>query len=321
LWIFTIIFTIAVLLFTEIIPKTLGITHASKLAVPVAHGINWLAILLRPLVAVSEKISRSIRSDVDVPVTSSEELRLLAVLGRSEGAVADQTAEIIVGATQLRYLHARDVMLPRKDVRHLSATMDRYEAIELIRKSGHSRFPFSPTAHLSDVSGVVLAKDLLYWLLEHDDDQIDWEAIRKDALVVPDSVPLPQLLHTYQDSHRHLAIVVDEYGTVEGVATLEDVLEEIVGDIRDESDLPADDFREQADGTLLVRGRVDLRKLSEQLGTRWNPNIDVSTIGGLVTETLERIPVVGDTIDWNGHQVEVLRVDRRRAKLLRVSKH
>ena len=212
-------------------------------------------------------------------------------------------------------------MLPRKDVRHLSATMDRYEAIELIRKSGHSRFPFSPTAHLSDVSGVVLAKDLLYWLLEHDDDQIDWEAIRKDALVVPDSVPLPQLLHTYQDSHRHLAIVVDEYGTVEGVATLEDVLEEIVGDIRDESDLPADDFREQADGTLLVRGRVDLRKLSEQLGTRWNPNIDVSTIGGLVTETLERIPVVGDTIDWNGHQVEVLRVDRRRAKLLRVSKH
>ena len=321
LWIFTIIFTIAVLLFTEIIPKTLGITYASKLAVPVAHGINWLAILLRPLVAASEKISRSIRGDVDVPVTSSEELRLLAALGRSEGAVADHTAEIIVGATQLRHLQARDVMLPRKDVRYLSATMDRYEVIELVRKSGHSRFPFSPTAHLSDVSGVVLAKDLLYWLLEHDDDRIDWEAIRKDALVVPDSVPLPQLLHTYQDSHRHLAIVVDEYGTVEGLATLEDVLEEIVGDIRDESDLPADDFLEQADGTLLVRGRVDLRKLSEKLGSRWDPRVDVSTIGGLVTETLERLPVVGDAIEWKGHRVEVLRADRRRVRLLRVTKH
>jgi CBS domain containing-hemolysin-like protein len=321
LWIFTIIFTIAVLLFTEIIPKTLGITHASKLAVPVAHGINWLAIMLRPLVAVSEKISRSIRSDVDVPVTSSEELRLLAALGRSEGAVGDQTAEIIVGATQLHYLHARDVMLPRNNVCHLSATMDRHEAIKLVRESGHSRFPFSPTAHLSDVSGVVLAKDLLYWLLEHDDDQIDWEAIRKDALVVPDSVPLPQLLHTYQESQRHLAIVVDEYGSVEGVATMEDVLEEIVGDIRDESDLPVDDFREQADGTLLVRGRVDLRKLSDELGTTWDPNTDVSTIGGLVTETLERIPVVGDSIDWNGRQVEVLRANRRRARLLRVSKN
>ncbi|MGB5623065.1 MAG: hemolysin family protein [Gammaproteobacteria bacterium] len=321
LWIFTIVFTIVVLLFTEIIPKTLGITYASLLAVPVAHGINWLAILLRPLVAVSEKISRSIRNDVDVPVTSSEELRLLAALGRSEGAVGHHTAGIIVGATQLRYLHARDVMLPREDVRFLSAKMDRHETMSLVRESGHSRFPFSPTEHLSDASGVVLAKELLYWLLEHDDEQIDWGAIRKDALVVPNSALLPQLLRTFQESHRHLAIVVDEYGTIEGVATLEDVLEEIVGDIRDESDLPVDDLREDADGTLLVRGRVDMRRLSEKLGTTWDPNIDVSTIGGLVTETLERIPVVGDSIDWNGHQVEVLSADRRRARLLRVSKH
>lgn len=321
LWVFSIVFTIAVLLFTEIIPKTLGITYASLLAAPVAHGVNWLAILLRPLVAISEKISRSIRGDVDVPVTSSDELRLLAVLGRSEGAVGDQTAEIIVGATQLRYLHARDVMLPRRDVRYLSATMDRHAAMKLVRESGHSRFPFSPTEHLSDVSGVILAKDLLYWLLQHDNDQVDWEAIRKDALVVPDSVPVSQLLHTYQDSNRHLAIIVDEYGTIEGVAALEDVLEEIVGDIRDESDLPVDDFREQPDGTLLVRGRVDLRKLSDKLGTTWEPNMDVSTIGGLITETLERIPVVGDSIDWKGYRVEVLRADRHHARLLRVSKN
>jgi CBS domain containing-hemolysin-like protein len=321
LWIFSIIFTLAVLLFTEIIPKTLGITHASLLAAPVAHGINWLTILLRPLVIISEKISRSIRGDVEVPVTSSDELRLLAALGRSEGAVGDQTAEIILGATQLRYLDAHDVMLPRKKVVYLSATMNRHEAMELVRESGHSRFPFSPTEHLSDVSGVVLAKDLLHWLLQNDSDQIDWEAIRQDALVVPHSVPLPQLLHTYQDSQRHMAIVVDEYGTVEGVATLEDVLEEIVGDIRDESDLPVDDFRVQSDGALLVRGRVDLRKLSDKLGITWEPNVEVSTIGGLVSETLERIPVIGDFIDWSGYRVEVIRADRRHAKLLRVSKY
>jgi CBS domain containing-hemolysin-like protein len=82
-----------------------------------------------------------------------------------------------------------------------------------------------------------------------------------------------------------------------------------------------DDFLEQPDGTLLVRGRVDLRKLSDKLGTTWEPNMDVSTIGGLITETLERIPVVGDAIDWKGHRVEVLRADRRHARLLRVSKH
>ncbi|MGI9234942.1 MAG: hemolysin family protein [Woeseiaceae bacterium] len=320
LWIFSIVFTIAVLLLTEIIPKTLGIAHASLLAAPVAHGINWLTILLRPLVVISEKISQSIRSDVDVPVTSTDELRLLASLGRSEGAVGQQTAEIILGATQLRHLHVHDVMLPRADVRCMCATMDRYQAMKLVRESGHSRFPFSPTESISDVSGVILAKDLLYWLLQYDDKQIDWEAIRRDALVVPESVPLLQLLHTYQDSQRQLAIVVNEYGSVEGIATLEDVLEEIVGDIRDESDLPADDFREQTDGSLLVRGYVDLRKLSDKLGITWEPNLDASTIGGLITEILERIPVAGDSVDWNGYRVEVLRADRRRARVLRVSR-
>ncbi len=320
LWIFSIVFTLAVLLFTEIIPKTLGISYAPKLAAPVAHGLNWLTTLLHPLVTVSEKISRAIRSDVQVPVTSPDELRLLASLGRSEGAVGDQTAEMIVGATELRYLDAHDVMLPRENVVFLSATMGRDDAVALVRESGHSRFPFSPTAYLSDVTGVVLAKDLLHWLLKHDDEDIDWEAVRKDALVVPDSAPLPQLLHTYQDSQRHLAIVVDEYGSVLGVVTLEDVLEEIVGDIRDETDMPANDLREQPDGSLLVRGRVDLRKLSDKLGVPWDPNMEVSTIGGLVTETLERIPVAGDSIDWNDHRVEVLRANRRRARMLRISK-
>ena len=320
LWIFSLIFTLAVLLFTEIIPKTMGITHARLLGAPVAHGIRWLTVFLRPLVVISEKISRSIRGNAEVPVTSAEELRLLAVIGRSEGAVGSQTAEIIVGATQLRHLDARDVMLPRNNVKFLSATMDRQQAVALVRESGHSRFPFTPTEHLDDASGIVLAKDLLYWLLQHDNDQIDWGAISHDALVVPDSVPLPQLLHTYQESKRHLAIVVDEYGTVEGIATMEDVLEEIVGDIRDESDLPADDFQEAADGTLVVRGRVDLRKLSDKLEINWEPQDGVSTIGGLMTETLERIPTVGESMEWNGYRIEVLRADRHRARVLRISK-
>jgi len=320
LWVFSIIFTIAVLLCTEIIPKTLGVAHAPALATPVAYGVHFLTVLLRPLVWISERISRSIRSDIDVPVTSTDEIRLLASLGRSEGVVGDQTAEMIVGATHLRYLHAHDVMLPREDVRFLSATMDRDEATRLMRESSYSRFPFSPTLDLGDVTGVVFAKDLLYWLLQNDSRQVDWDAVRKDVLVVPDSVPLPQLLRTYQDTRRHLAIVVDEYGSVEGIATLEDVLEEIVGEIDDESDLPADDFQERPDGSLLVSARVDLRKLSDRLGIVWDPSVEVSTVGGLVTETLERIPAAGDSIDWNGLHIEVLRADKRRARILRVYK-
>ncbi|MGB5719048.1 MAG: hemolysin family protein [Woeseiaceae bacterium] len=320
LWLFSIIFTIAVLFFTEIIPKTLGITYAPRLASPVAHGIRWLTIILRPLVALSEKVSRSLRGGVEIPVTTSEEIRLLATLGRSKGAVGVDTAKMVVGATQLKYLHAHDIVLPREKVRFLSGEMNRTEAMEFVRQTGHSRFPFSPTRRLKDVTGVVLAKDLLYWLLHHDEDDIDWGSLTKEALIVPPSVPLIQLLRTYQDRRRHLAIIVDEYGTVEGIATLEDVLEEIVGDIFDESDLPMREFHELADGSFIVRARIDLRKLSAKLAVSWDPKVAASTIGGFVTEKLERIPRAGDIISWKGYQIEVLRADKHRAKLLRIRK-
>jgi putative hemolysin len=320
LWIFSILFTVAVLLFTEIIPKTLGVSYAQKLAVPVAHGIHLLTVLLKPLVVVSERISRLLRRDIDLPVTSAEEIRLLAALGRSEGAVGDRTAQMIVGATQLGSLQAHDAMLPRDAVCFLSATMTRDEAIAYIRKTGHSRFPFSPTSELDDATGVIMAKELLDWVVRHDEMQIDWAALHHQMLIVPESISLPRLLKTYQDSHRHLAMVVDEYGAVLGVVTLEDVLEEIVGDIRDESDAPVKEYYENADGSLIVRAHVDLRRISAKLGIPWEPDPDVTTIGGLVTEVLERIPIAGDFIDWKGFRVEVLRADRRRARLLRIRK-
>jgi CBS domain containing-hemolysin-like protein len=263
-------------------------------------------------------LSRSLRRDSETPVTSAEEIRLLATLGRSKGAVGRKTAGMIVGATQLRYLNARDVMLPREGVRFLSAEMSREEAVTYVRESGHSRFPLSPTRDLKDVTATVLAKDLLYWSLRNDGPDVDWDALTQEALVVPESVPLMQLLHSFQDTRRHLAIVVDEYGSVEGIATLEDVLEEIVGDIFDESDLARHEFHRLADGTLLVRARVDLRKLCAKLDVAWDPEIEATTIGGLVTERLDRIPVAGDKVRWNDYEVEVLRADTRRAKLLRI---
>ena len=318
LWIFSIIFTLAVLLLTEIIPKTLGVSYATVIAAPVAHGIKLLTVLLRPLVVVSEAISRSLRRGAVVPVTSPEEIRLLAWLGQLRGAVGPLTAGMVVGATQLRHLHADDVMLPRENVRFLSAGMSRDEAVAYVRRSGHSRFPFTPSGDFDDVSGVVLAKDLLYWLLQNDAAEIDWDALQKELLVVPDSVLLPQLLRTYQEAQRHLAIVVDEYGSAKGIVTLEDVLEEIVGEISDESDVPVREFLERPDGTLVVRGNVDMRKLCNRLGLAWDTELEVSTISGLVTETLERIPVAGDTVEWNDFRVKVLKADRRRARLLSI---
>jgi magnesium and cobalt exporter, CNNM family len=320
LWLFSILFTIAVLLLTEVIPKTLGVSYAPVLAPPVAHGIRWLTVLLRPLVTLSERISRSLRPKTDVPVTSPEEIRLLASLGRNEGVVGSRTAGMIVGATHLANLRAYDVMVPREEVKLLSGTMNREDAVAVLRDTGHSRFPYSPTGDIDAVSNVVLAKELLNWLLLNDG-EIDWQHLCRDVLVVPKGLPLPRLLRTFQDGQRHLAIVVDEYGSVEGMATLEDVLEEIVGEIYDESDRRANEIIERRDGSLQVNGTVDLRKLATALGIAWEPEGEISTVGGLVTETLERIPTVGDSIQWRGFRITVLRADRQRAKLLSVTRH
>ena len=320
LWMFTIVFTIAVLLLTEIIPKTLGVTFAARLATPVAYGIHALALALRPLVLLSEAISRSLRSGKDVPVTSIEEIRLLAALGRTEGVVGAQAADIIVGASKLRQLRASDVMLPRKQVVFLSAKSSPQQVLKTLQESGHSRFPFSTTHQLDQVSGVVLAKEIIFQLRENRRDYIDWSKLVREPIVVPESAPLNSLLRTFKEVRRHMAIVVDEYGDVQGVVTLEDVLEEIVGDIVDESDTPVEDLWPQSDGSVHVLASIELRELCRHLKINLPPDTGVSRLGGLFTDRLGRIPVAGDTLEWNQCCLEVLSASRWNAELVSIKK-
>ncbi len=237
LWIFTIVFTLAVLLFTEIIPKTLGVTFAARLAAPVAHAIRYLTLALNPLVWMASKLSRALRGEREAAVTSIEEIRLLTAIGRNEGIVGAKTAGIIDNATRLHQLDAADILLPRSGVVMLSAEQSRDEVLEVVRQSGHSRFPFSPTGRADDISGVVLAKELLLAIQDHPD-QIPWRDIVRETLFVPETIRLNVLLQSFRKARKHIAVAVDEYGGTQGIVTLEDVLEELVGEIMDESDQP-----------------------------------------------------------------------------------
>ncbi len=320
LWIFTIVFTISILLLTEIIPKTLGITYARRLATPVAFGIYALTVALRPLVMLSSVVSRALRGGKDVSVTSVNEIRLLASLGRNEGVVGVQTAEIIDGASRLLEMDASDVMLPRKQVIYLSANSSREQVLDILKQCGHSRFPFSTTDQLDQVSGIVMAKELLLQLQSSSDETIDWSLLVHDLVVVPESARLNMLLRTFKEVRRHMAIVVDEYGDIQGIVTFEDVLEEIVGDIFDESDRPEEDMMTQVDGSVHALGTIEVRKLCQQLGIDLPPDTKVSRLGGLVSELLGRIPVVGDTVEWNNCRLEVLSANRWIAELVSIKK-
>ena len=319
LWVFTIVFTIAVLVFTEILPKTLGVTHAARLASPVAYGIYGLTIALRPILFLLGRLSSALPGAKPPPVTSIEDIRLLASLGRSEGLVGPRTADMIVNATRLRQLRVADVMIPRTMVTFLSGAKTRAELLQTVRSSQFSRFPFTPTDDFDDVSGIVLAKDIMLDLVDRPEGAFDWRKLVREPLIVPPGKPLNTLLRSFQEMRSHMALVVNEYGGFEGVVTLEDVIEEIVGEIEDEADQPAAKLTPQADGTLHVPATTELRKVLRHFGRDWHAEQEAATVGGVVTEILGRLPQQGDVVEWNGCRFEVLAVNKRRAELVVVS--
>ena len=320
LWIFTLVFTIAVLLFTEIIPKTLGVAYAQKLARPVAYGIRALALVLKPFVLVTEAISRSIRGGKEGPVTSLDEIRLMATIGHSEGVVGQQTAQMIVGASDLRKLSASNIMVARRDIVFLSRDDSPEQVMKTIRESGFSRFPYSPTGELDDVVGVVFAKEALSQLIDAGQGSVDWQNLVHDPVVVPETVALDSLLRTFRQTRRHMALVVDEYGDLQGIVTLEDVLEEVVGDIFDESDMPSEDLWQRPDGSVRAFGTAELHRVCRALGIDKPADVEVSTVGGLLSEALGRIPKPGDTLDWQGHRLTVMAATRRGVDLVRITR-
>jgi putative hemolysin len=317
LWVFSLAFTIAVLLFSEIIPKTIGVTYVSQLAAPVAYGVTGLAIALKPLLFLTSVVAKVLRGDHESPVTSLEEIRLLVALGRTEGALAGRVADMIEGATALRELTAYEVMVPRSQVVFLSGERTLQENLDLIRRSQHSRFPYTPDSDLDHAKGVILVKDLLFRenaLANHSD--IDLNALQTPLLVVPASAPLEKVLRTFQEERRHIAVVVDEYGGTQGLITLEDVLEEIVGEIEDESDRVDQRIFRRADGVFVCRASAETRKLFDIL------NIDETaptvTVGGFVADLVGRVPRTGDVVEFHGFQFSVARASARRAERIEV---
>jgi CBS domain containing-hemolysin-like protein len=186
-----------------------------------------------------------------------------------------------------------------------------------MRQSGHSRFPFSPTGRADDISGVVLAKELLFAMYDHPE-LIPWQDVVRETLFVPETIQLNVLLQSFRNARKHIAVAVDEYGGTQGIVTLEDVLEELVGDIIDESDRLVQEISLQPDGSYQALATVEMRRLVSELGIQGDIDEDVVTLTGLLAGKLERVPVSGDVVEWNGYQFEVLSALGTRAEVVRV---
>ena len=191
--------------------------------------------------------------------------------------------------------------------------------LRTISQSGFSRFPYSPSADLDQVVGIVFAKEVLSQLVDSTAEHIDWQPLVHEAIVIPESVALDSLLRTFRQKRRHMALVVDEYGDFQGIVTLEDVIEEIVGDIFDESDLPHEDLWQHPTGTIRAFGTAELHRVCRMLKIDMPDDVEVATVGGLLSESLGRIPGPGDSLDWLGCRLTVLSASERGAELVSIA--
>ncbi|MBX3465079.1 MAG: HlyC/CorC family transporter [Planctomycetes bacterium] len=310
-------FVVTVLALTEIVPKTIGVVHANALAKPVAHVVEGMCLVMGPVLALTRRLSGVFARRAVAHTTSLEEIRLLTTAGRLQGAFGPITAELIENVTRLRETKAREAMVPRDRVAFLSGTASTEANLDLVHRSGHSRFPYTPTGELDHVTGVILTKELLFSLRERIEP--DWQDLQVPLLIVPETATLNHVLRRFQREKRHMGIVVDEYGSTQGIITLEDVLEEIVGEIEDELDTEETWMVQRPDGSLLCRGSAELDQVFARLGLE-PVETDSKTLSGFLAERLGSVPAAGAHVDAHGHRFLVTKANNRRAERIRVDR-
>lgn len=253
----------------------------------------------------------------------SSRMELVSILrdAQQRNLLDRDSLDMIEGVLQVSEMQVRDIMIPRTQMQVVDSGQSPDEFLPLVIEEAHSRYPMID-GDKDKVVGILLAKDLLrYFQLRKKATDLDLDDILRPAVFIPESKRLDVLLRDFRANRNHMAIVVDEYGGVSGLVTIEDVLEQIVGEIEDEHDIEDDDMLilARGEGHYVVKALLPLDDFNEHFGTTYKfDNID--TIGGLVLTTLEHVPKRGETIELDGLHIKVLRADSRRVHLLEVTR-
>ncbi len=310
------VMTVLVLFFGEVGPKTLAKQQPEKLAMAVAPIIRPLMILLRPLDLLFSQwrklLARLVKPD---PEENQIEDELITIIdeAQTEGDIEEDEGQLIRSAIGFHEQNAADIMTPRVDVTALEDTASIEEAAELFRVTWYSRIPVYHE-DLDHIVGILHEKD--FYKKTHEG-CTDIREIMKEAYFAPASLSVGNLLRQFQKAKTHLIVLLDEYGGTEGIVTLEDVLEELVGEIYDEHDEVNEEVVEKEDGSLIVDASMQLPELLEKYEI---PNTyDADTVGGWVAEMLEKVPETGDSFVLRGHRFKVTEMDGFRVTRVEVS--
>ncbi len=246
-----------------------------------------------------------------------EELTGVLRQAKERGIINEDAYEMLEGVLEVSEMQVRDIMVPRSQMVIVNRDDEPKAILPVVIESGHSRFPVIGEDR-DQVVGILLAKDLLRYFTEGGRENFDIKEVLRSVVFIPESKRLNVLLKEFRISHHHMAIVVDEYGGVSGLVTIEDVLEQIVGDIGDEYDVDDElDIRKEGERQFTVRAQTAIEDFNSYFGTEFSDE-EFDTIGGLAINLLGRLPRRGETFALGGMEFKVLRADRRRLETLRV---
>jgi Mg2+/Co2+ transporter CorB len=308
------VMTVLVLIFGEVMPKTYAIAYPDRVALTVAPIVRVLVAAFGPVVIAVEYIVKKALavlgvnvSNVNDVLSAHDELRGTIDLHHKEGSFITQDRNMLGGILDLQDLEVLDAMIHRTKMMSIDASDTTEKIVNQVLKSGHTRFPVWKDSQ-DNIVGILHAKNLFAALQENDGDstKIKIEDVMGSTWFVPDTRPLADQLKAFLRRKTHFAIVVDEYGEVQGLITLEDIIEEIIGDIRDEHDFDTIGIKPQPDGSYIVEGTVPLRDLNRAFN--WSlPDEEATTIAGLVIHDARMIPDVGQVFNFHGFRLEVLK--------------
>jgi Mg2+/Co2+ transporter CorB len=322
-----IVMTVIILVFAEVLPRTLAIIRTERVALGVARPMRAIVAFLSPVVAAVQSLVWrvlmlfGVRPESEAPVLSAhQELRGAIDQHHQEGSVEREQRAMLGGILDLHELRVADVMVHRKNMAVIDADAPIAESVELVLSSGHTRFPIWKDDP-ENIVGVLHTKDLLRVLAQRGGarEGIDLLALAIPPWFVPDTTTLDEQVHAFRQRRAHFALVVDEYGTLQGLVTLEDILEEIFGDIAEAHDVSASGgIVAQSDGTYVVAGVTPVRELNRELD--WElPDEEATTVAGVVIHAARIIPEVGQVFSFHGFKFEILGRQRNQITSLRIT--
>ena len=318
----TAMMTVLVLVFAEVLPKTYAITRPDKMAMSVARPVNWLVAgaswLVYGIQMIVNATLRLLGVKPPEDVTPEDDIRGTIDLHHSEEGLDAKNRHRLVGALDLKDMTVEEVMIHRKNIIMLDAAQPADSIIRQAMASPHTRIPLYRGVQ-EEIVGILHVKDLLRAIMGHGGktEGMNLVEISREPWFVPETTRVEDQLDLFLKKRNHFSLVVDEYGALQGLVTLEDILEEIVGDIRDEHDVVVQGVRPQSDGAVIVEGWVTIRDLNRATG--WAlPDEEAVTIAGLVIHEAAAIPEPGQRFAFHGYRFDIVRKTRNQITGLKV---